>query len=222
MSYDTSRLADLVARFQDIPPATIGHYLEEGFMDTAIRPVWKPVKLVGPAFTLRMAPGDGTLVRPALDQIRPGEVLVIDQRGDTRRAPWGEMTSLGAKTAGCAGMIIDGSVTDIVEIEQQQMPTFSRAITAITTRRLEYGGAINEPIQCGGVLVNPGDLIVADDNGICVMSPDVAEGVYAVSRDAEDRAPHQRIWLTRGGGLSAMTGKGTQDLARLLEERGWL
>ena len=213
---------DLVERFRTIPPATIGHLLAEGFLDTALRPIYGPVSIVGRAVTARMPRGDSALTRPAIQALQPGDVLVIAQGADTQVANWGEMTSLAAKIRGAVGVIIDGSVTDVVEIRQQGMPTFARAISARIGRRLGLpGGAINEPVECGGVLVRPGDLVVADDNGIVAMAPQVAEEVYAAARQAEDRAPLVRRWLTKGGELAAITGKDPAVIATMLRERGW-
>ena len=211
---------DLVERFRTIPPATIGHLLAEGFVDTAIRPIFGPVSLVGRAVTARMPRGDSTLTRPAIRAIQPGNVLVIAQGGDTQVANWGEMTSLAAKLRAVAGVIIDGSVTDVVEISQQGVPTFARAISARVGRRLGLpGGAINEPVECGGVLVRPGDLVLADDNGIVVMSPQVAEGIYSAARKAEDRSPLVRQWLQNGGDLAEVSGKDPAELEAMLRKR---
>ncbi len=213
---------DLVERFRSIPPATIGHLLAEGFLDTTLRPIYGPVSVVGRAVTARMPRGDSALTRPAIQALRPGDVLVVAQGGDTQVANWGEMTSLAAKMRGAVGVIIDGSVTDVVEIRQQAMPTFARAISARIGRRLGLpGGAVNEPVECGGVLVRPGDLVVADDNGIVIMSPPVAEEVYTAARQAEDRAPLVRRWLQQGGELAAITGKDPAAIAAMLRERGW-
>ena len=214
---------DLVERYRTIPPATIGHVLAEGFMDTALRPIYGPVSIVGRALPVRMPRGDATLTRPAIRAIKPGNVMVIAQGGDTQVANWGEMTSLAAKMRGAAGIIIDGSVTDIVEIRQQGMPTFARAISARVGRRLGLpGGAINEPVECGGVVVSPGDLVLADDNGIVVMSPSLAEKIYAESRKAEDRSPFMRQFLQKGGDLEEMAGKGPAEIEAMLRQRGWL
>jgi regulator of RNase E activity RraA len=214
---------ELVERYRSIPPATIGHVLAEGFMDTALRPIFGPVSVVGRAVTARMLRGDATLTRPAIRAIQPGNVLVIAQGGDTQVANWGEMTSLAAKVRGAAGVIIDGSVTDVVEIRQQGLPTFARAISARVGRRLELpGGAINEPVECGGVLVRPGDLVVGDDNGIVVMTPEMAETLYAAARKAEDRSPFQRTWLERGGELADVGGKDAAEIEAMLRQRGWL
>jgi regulator of RNase E activity RraA len=100
-------------------------------------------------------------------------------------ANWGEMTSLAAKMRGASGVIIDGAVTDVVEIRQQGVPTLARAI--------------NQPLECGGVMVHPGDLVVAGDNGIVIMPPQVVEEIYPAARMAEDRAPLTRRWLQHGG-----------------------
>jgi regulator of RNase E activity RraA len=214
---------DLVERFRTIPPATIGHLLAEGFVDTAIRPIFGPVSFVGRAVTARMPRGDSALTRSSIRALQPGSVLVIAQEGDTQVANWGEMTSLAAKLRGAAGVIIDGSVTDVVEIRQQGMPTFARAISARVGRRLGLpGGSINEPVECGGVVVRPGDLVVADDNGIVVMPPQVAEEIYPAARKAEDRSPFVRQWLQKGGDLAEITGKDPAAIEAMLRERGWL
>lgn len=212
---------ELVERFRTIPPATIGHLLAEGFMDTALRPIYGPVSVVGRAVTVRMPRGDSALTRPAIRALQAGNVLVIAQDGDSQVANWGEMTSLGAKMRGAVGVIIDGSVTDVVEIRQQGMPTFARAISARVGRRLGLpGGAINQPVECGGILVSPDDLVVADDNGIVVMSPTVAEAIYSAARRAEDRSPLVRQWLQQGGDLGEVSGKDPAEIATMLREWG--
>jgi 4-hydroxy-4-methyl-2-oxoglutarate aldolase len=214
--------ADLIERYRGLPPATIGHLLDEGFVDTAIRPIFKRVSVVGTAMTLKLPDDDLALTRPAIAQLRPGDVLVIDQGGETLRACWGEMTSLAARVRGCAGVIIDGAVTDIVEIEDQGLPTFARAISALVGRRRESDeGGVNVPVQCGGVAVHPGDLIVADDNGIVVIPPQRADELAVAARAVEDRAPFQRIWLQHGGSLADLGGKDAPTIERLLRERGW-
>jgi regulator of RNase E activity RraA len=192
-------------------------------MDTALRPIFGPVSIVGRAVTVRMARGDSGLTRRAIRALQPGNILVIAQGGDTQVANWGEMTSLGAKMRGAVGVIVDGAVTDVVEIRQQGMPTFARATSARVGRRLGLpGGGVNEPVECGGVLVHPGDLVVADDNGIVVMSPGAAEEIYQAARQAEDRSPFVRQWLQRGGDLEEVSGKPPAELEAILRDRGWL
>jgi regulator of RNase E activity RraA len=160
--------------------------------------------------------------RPAIQSILPGEILVIDQDGDDQVSCWGEMTSLAAKMKGAAGVVIDGSATDWAEIRAQQMPTFARAIVARVGARLERpDGALQIPVSVGGVTVNPGDLVVADDNGIVVLSAARAEELYPISRAAEDRAPFVRRWLEAGGDLAELAGLDSDAVQALLRERGW-
>jgi regulator of RNase E activity RraA len=213
----------LIEKLKSVPPASIGHLRSTGFIDTAIRPIY-PLKtiLAGVAVTVKMARGDTSLTRPAIEALNPGDILVIDQGGDEQVACWGEMTSLAAKQRGAVAVIIEGSVTDTVEIEDHGMPTFSRRISAVVGRRLNIKeGGVNIKIQCGGVVVNPGDVIVADNNGIVVISPGEAEAVYKAGRSLEDRAPYQRAWLQHGGTLAEITGLDVEQLAVKLKEKGW-
>jgi regulator of RNase E activity RraA len=169
-----------------------------------------------------MPRGDATMSRAAIQSVQPGDVLIIDQDGDDQVSCWGEMTSLAAKMKGCVGVIIDGSATDWAEIRQQQQPTFARAVVARIGHRLDRPeGALQVPVSVGGVIVNPGDLVVADDNGIIIMSAERAEELYEISRASEDRAPGVRRWLEAGGDLADLAGLKIEQIEALLEERGW-
>jgi 4-hydroxy-4-methyl-2-oxoglutarate aldolase len=213
---------DLIERYRSIPPATIGHYTGSEFLDSGIKPLFTPVSIVGRARTVRMPRGDATMSRPAIQSLQPGEILVIDQDGDDQVSCWGEMTSLAAKMKGAVGVIIDGSATDWAEIRAQQMPTFARAIVARVGARLERpDGALNVQVSVGGVIVNPGALVVADDNGIVVLSVARAEELYPISRAAEDRAPFVRRWLEAGGDLAELAGLDADQVQAQLRERGW-
>jgi len=213
---------DLLERYRTLPPATIGHFTGSEILDSGIKPLFTPLSIVGRARTVRMPRGDASMSRPAIQSIQPGEVLIIDQDGDDQVSCWGEMTSLAAKMKGAVGVIIDGSATDWAEIRAQQMPTFARAIVARIGHRLDRPeGALNIPVSVGGVIVNPGDLVVADDNGIIIMSAERAEELYAVSRTSEDRAPGVRRWLEAGGDLAELAGMSITQITALLDERGW-
>jgi hypothetical protein len=95
------------------------------------------------------------------------------------------------------------------------------SLSALVGRHLEHDGGINIPVRCEGVLVHPGDLIVADDNGIVVIRPDEAEELYETARWWEDRSPHQRVWLQNGGSFVDLTGLGPEQIAEKNRERGW-
>jgi 4-hydroxy-4-methyl-2-oxoglutarate aldolase len=213
---------DLIERFRSVPPPTIGHATTRGFMDAGIKPIYRLGEIiVGRAVTAKLTPGDVTYTRPACEALGPGDILVMDVSGERRVAAWGEMTSLAAQVRGAVGVIIDGLCTDLLEISEARMPTWSRGMSALVGRRLDHHGGINVPIQCGGVLVNPGDLIVADDNGIVVIPPAEAEDVYRAARWFEDRSPHQRVWLQHGGSLADLTGLSAEQIAEKNRERGW-
>lgn len=167
---------ELLDRLRRIPPATIGHVLHFGFMDVGLRPTGRRNFIVcGPAQTVRAMAIDNSVVHHAIAMAQPGDVLVIDRNGDRKHACWGEMTSWAAHTKGVAATIIDGPLTDVVEIEDMGYLVFSRGISPITTRGLAANGEINTTVQCGGVSVAPGDIILADDNGVLVLPPDQVE-----------------------------------------------
>jgi 4-hydroxy-4-methyl-2-oxoglutarate aldolase len=165
----------LLQRYRRITPAGMGHHVEAGIMDPALKPVQANVAVVGPAVTVQCLGRDSAVCHKVVDLLRPGDVLVIDRGGDRRYACWGEMMTLAAQLRGVAAVIIDGLATDIQFIRGCPMPVFCRGITPLTTQLTGQAGSINLPVQCGGVVVAPGDLICADDNGIAALAAAEAE-----------------------------------------------
>jgi 4-hydroxy-4-methyl-2-oxoglutarate aldolase len=162
---------DALDLLKQAEPATIGHFLHTGFMSSAIGAHFQDVRIAGTAVTVR-APGmDGAIVHYALGQIRRGDILVIDRCGESTIACLGGATAYAAKQAGVAGIIVDGLVTDLGELREHGVPIWSRGSCAITTKSLGLGGEFCIPITCGGVAVNPGDAILADENGVLVLNP---------------------------------------------------
>lgn len=190
--------ADLIERYRKIEPATIGHVLEFGFVDPEIHPLFPPGLVVGPAFTVRTAPQDSTIVHLAIDQAQRGDVILIDRSGDRRHAPWGGMTALAASLKGIAAVVIDGVATDLVELEEAGTSVYCRGLAAMTTKGLARDGEINTPISIGGVAVSPGDLVLGDANGILVISPLVAEKLI-YEADARQAKSMELPALLRGG-----------------------
>jgi 4-hydroxy-4-methyl-2-oxoglutarate aldolase len=180
---------DLIKMFEEVEPATLGHVLHEGFMDYSLRCLVKGAKVVGPAITVRTAGADSTVVHKAMEIATKGDVVVVDRCGDMRHACWGGVVTLAASIRGVAGAIVDGLATDGEEIEKMGFPLYCRGISALTTKLLGYGGEINTVIQCGGVVVKPGDLIVADSNGIIVLDPEIAKplGERALSMQQQEK-----------------------------------
>jgi len=164
---------ELLETLRSAEPATIGHFLDFGFMDCGIRALWQVPRIAGTAVTVRCAGTDSTVVHYALGQLRPGDVLVIDRAGDIRYAPVGGGVAFAAKAAGAVAIIVDGVATDIGEIRDYAVPVWARGLSAVTTKRHFDNGEFCVPVQCGGVPVRPGDAILADENGVLVLPPEM-------------------------------------------------
>lgn len=179
----------LLRELTDVSYPTIGHFLEEGFVSPAIQSLLANVKIAGPAVTVRIADHDAIAMNRALLALTPGDVLVVDMLGDQQHAPVGAVTAAAALAQGAAAVVVDGVATDVLELRQTGLPVFARGTSCLTTKRLHgSGSAVNVPVQCGGVTVNPGDLVLGDDNGLIVLAPDAARDVLgkALASDAAE------------------------------------
>lgn len=157
--------------------ATVGHCLESGFMDPGIRQNLVGSKMAGTAVTVRISTPDSVMGHYALKFVRPGDILVIDRGQDQRTACWGKATAYAAAATGISGLIIDGATSDVADSNAAGLLTWSRGVSPVTTKYRGLGGEMNIPVSCGGVAVQPGDAILADDNGIVVIDPAVLERV---------------------------------------------
>ena len=196
----------LVSKLVKAEPATIGHFRNSGFMDPAIRAMQPDVRIAGPAVTVR-APGmDGTIVGYALGQVRRGDVLVIDRCGDHRHAAFGGLVAYACKVAGLAGVIIDGMATDIGEVRKYNVPLWCRGLSAVTTKRIGLAGEFCVPVSCGGVAVNPGDVIIADECGVVVLDRADAEAAAERAIGMQDAEIASRKRLDSGEKLPDISG----------------
>lgn len=195
----------LVAEFANVGVGDLGHILQFGFMDTAIRPVWRDIRLVGTAVTVRMPSMDIGLNRKAIETAQRGDVIVVDRGGDTEIACWGGFAALLAKAKGIAGLIVDGAITDTMELTDLRWPVYSRSVSGLLGRN-PGGGEINTTINCGGVPISPGDLIVADDDGIVVIRPEEAASLLEAYRKRFGNTPNIRTWIRDGKPLEDYPG----------------
>jgi regulator of RNase E activity RraA len=196
----------LVQKLLRAEPATIGHFRNSGFMDPAIRAMQPDLRIAGPAVTVR-APGmDGTIVGYALGQVRRGDVLVIDRAGDHRHAAFGGLVAYACKVAGLAGVIIDGVATDIGEVRKYGVPLWCRGLSAVTTKRIGLAGEFCVPVSCGGVAVNPGDVIIADECGVVVLERAEAEAAAERAIGMQDAEVKSRARLDAGEKLPDISG----------------
>lgn len=191
-SIDPARLEKL----KQAEPATIGHFRHTGFMAPEIRAMLPGYRrIAGTAVTVRAYGADTTVVHYALGKLRPGDVLVIDRAGDTRHAACGGGVAFSAKAAGCVGIIIDGPATDIQELREYDMPVWARGLSTVTCKRQFEHGEFCVPVSCGGVAVEPGDAILADENGVLVLKPHEIEtaAARAVAMQQEEKQVLARV-----------------------------
>jgi len=167
--------ASLIAMFRDFETPDISDILNRMYtMSPEIRNVVNQTPLVGPALTVKVFPGDNLMVHKALDAARPGDVVVVDTSGSQRNAVLGDLVTNKAKHLGIAGFIVDGLVRDLPGLQEAGLPVYARGITPFGP--LHRGpGELNYSVSCGGIVVNPGDIVVADLSGIAVVRREVAE-----------------------------------------------
>lgn len=168
--------AALAAKAAQADIAAMGHYTEFGFMDPEVKFMCgRDAKVVGNALTVRIPAEESKSLHLAVSMVQEGDVVVIDRCGDRSHAAIGEMVALCANMRKAAAIIIDGPMTDFEEIREIGIPVFARGISALTTKFVHDCGEINYDISCGGVPVHPGDMIMADRNGILVLRDFEAE-----------------------------------------------
>jgi len=186
----------LIEQLKLAEPATIGHFRHHGFMAPEIRlllPGYR--RLAGTAVTVRSYAADTSIMHYALGKLRPGDFLVIDRSGDTRHAMCGGGVAFSAKAAGCVGIVIDGPATDVQELREYDMPVWARGLSTVTGKAQFTFGEFCTSITCGGVSVEPGDAILADENGVLVLKPhEIAEAAArAVGMQQAEKETLKRV-----------------------------
>lgn len=170
-----------------IETATLGHFLETGFMVPSLQALLPERRIFGPALTVRMNGDDGTALVQALSLAQPGQVIVVDRCGDIRHACWGAVTTCAAQERGIVGAVIDGFLTDRSAILAAGFPIWSRGRSPITTKPRGFGGDINVPINCGGAAVRPDDIVLADESGVVVLEPTEAQALAERAQAIQDK-----------------------------------
>jgi RraA family protein len=189
---------EILQGFEEFETADVSDVLNRLYaMNGDIRNVSNDLGLLGPACTVKVYPGDNLMVHKALDIARPGDVVVIDCSGAMTNAVLGDLVANKAKHRGIAGYIIDGPVRDLDGIRQTGLPVYARGVTPFGP--LHRGpGEINTPICCGGIVVNPGDIIKADATGIAVVPRDYAAEILERLQDSKRRLADYVANVRRG------------------------
>ena len=186
---------DLIKQLSLFSAATIHEALGKyGNLPSAIKPISSNMKVCGPAYTVKTMPRDNVLLHRAYAYAKPGDVIIANCSGFYEAGYWGDLMSLGAKTKGINGLVIDGCVRDAEDIEVMGFNVFSRGFCIQGTSN-HGDGFLNEPIVIGDVLINPGDIIIGDRDGVVVVPQNrIAEAIKkSTAREAKEENVRKQL-----------------------------
>ena len=186
-----------------------------GLMQPYMRPLWRGARIAGSAVTALCHPGDNWMIHVAVEMLAPGDVLVVACSSESTDGAFGELLATSLKARGAKGVVLDMGCRDAHEISEMRFPLWSRAISAKGTVKATIGSG-NVPVVCAGAQIQPGDVVVADDDGVVIVPRANAEAVVRASEEREKKEAQSRARLEKGE-----LGLDLYGMRKALEDKGF-